>query len=44
MWMGPRRPLVTFWRLSLESDFKKSPTGISTGGCRGSIGGLQEDL
>ena len=42
--MGLRRPLVTFCRLSLQSDFKKSPTGISTRGCRGFIGGSTEDL
>ena len=43
MWIGPRRPLVAFWRLVLQSDFKKKPTGKSTRGCRGFIGGLQED-
>jgi len=42
--MGPRKPLVAFWRLSIQSDLKKSPTGKSTGGYRGFTGGLQEDL
>jgi len=40
--MGPRRPLATFWRLSLQSYFKKSLTGNSTRGCKGSIGGSME--
>ena len=43
MWMGPRRSQVAFWKLFLQSDFKKTPTGKSIGGCRGSTEGLQED-
>ena len=34
---------MAFWRLSLQSDFKWTPTGKSIGGYRGSTGGLQED-
>ena len=34
---------MDFWRLFLQSDLKKTPTRKSTGGCRGSTGGLQED-
>lgn len=41
--MGPRRSQVAFWRIFPQSDFKRKPTGKSIGGCRGSIGGLQED-
>jgi len=41
--VGPRRHLVAFWRLSLQSDFKIPPIGKSTRGCRRSIGSLQGD-
>ena len=34
---------MALWRLFLQSDFKRKPTGKSTGGCRGSTGGLHED-
>lgn len=44
MWMDPRRSPVAFWRLSLQSDFKKSLTEKSTGGYWESTRGLQEDL
>lgn len=43
VWMSPRRSQVAFWRLFPQSDFKRKPTGKSTGSCRGSTGGLQED-
>ena len=39
VWMGPRRSQVAFWSFFPQSDFKKKPTGKSTGGCRD----LQED-
>jgi len=39
VWRGPKKPLVPFWRLSLRSNFEKSLTGNSAGGCRGSTGG-----
>jgi len=41
VWRGPRRPLASFWKLSLQSDFKKSLTGNYTGGYRGSTRGFQ---
>lgn len=34
---------MAFCRFSLQLDFKKTPTGKSTRGCRGSTRGLQED-
>ena len=34
---------MAFWRIFPQSDFKKKPTGKSTGGRTGSIGGLQDD-
>ena len=43
VWMGPRRSQVAFWRLFQNSAFKRKPTGKSTGGHKGSTGGLQED-
>ena len=41
--MDPRRSWVGFWRLFPHSAFKRKPTRKSTGGHRGSTGGLQED-
>ena len=43
VWVGPRRSRVTFWRLFPHLAFKRKPTGKSTGGHRGSTGGLQEE-
>ena len=44
VWMGPSRSQVAFWRLFLQSAFKRKPTGKSTGGHMGSTQGLQEDV
>lgn len=39
VWRGPKKPLVHFWRLPLQSDFEKPLIGNSIGGYRGSTGG-----
>jgi len=40
--MGSRRSEVAFWRLFPHLEFKRKPTGKSTGGHWGSTRGLQE--